>query len=182
MKRTPTSKHPPSAPPGTKVAPAVAPTPVPVNFKNLLVPLDFSPSSRQSLRQAVALAGQFQAKLTLLTVIEPMGTPDFAASFPLMMDEAKLCADANAELKKLVKATPGCADVVERILVRFGRTFHEIAETAQAHHSDLIVIATHGRTGFKHVLLGSNTERVVRHAPCPVLVLRISPDQLASNS
>ena len=125
------------------------PTVEPVAYKNLLVPLDFSPSSRPSLVPAVALAGQFRARLTLLTVIEPMATPDFAASFPLMLDEAQLGADATTELKHLVKTTPGCAAVVERILVRFGRSYHEIVEAAQAHHFDLIVIATHGRTSFK---------------------------------
>lgn len=56
--------------------------------------------------------------------------------------------------------------------VRVGKAFHEIVTAAKQANADLIVIATHGHTGFKHVMLGSTAERVVRHAPCPVLVVR----------
>jgi nucleotide-binding universal stress UspA family protein len=56
--------------------------------------------------------------------------------------------------------------------VRFGRSFHEIAAAARTLKADLIIISTHGYTGLKHAVLGSTTERVVRHASCPVLVVR----------
>jgi len=59
----------------------------------------------------------------------------------------------------------------ERIIVRKGTPFHEITLAAASTKADLIVIATHGYTGLKHVFLGSTTERVVRHARCPVLVV-----------
>ena len=62
--------------------------------------------------------------------------------------------------------------LVEKLLVRVGRSFHEIATAARSRKADLIIISTHGYTGVKHALLGSTTERVVRHAPCPVLVVR----------
>ena len=62
--------------------------------------------------------------------------------------------------------------LVEKLLVRFGRSYHEIAEAARTLKVDLIIISTHGYTGLKHAFLGSTTERVVRHAPCPVLVVR----------
>lgn len=58
------------------------------------------------------------------------------------------------------------------LLVRDGSPFDEICNAARESDSDLIVIATHGRTGLKHVFLGSTAERVVRHAPCPVLIVR----------
>jgi nucleotide-binding universal stress UspA family protein len=61
---------------------------------------------------------------------------------------------------------------VEKVLVRFGRSFHEITEAARNRKADLIIISTHGYTGLKHAVLGSTTERVVRYAPCPVLVVR----------
>lgn len=56
--------------------------------------------------------------------------------------------------------------------VRKGTAFDQIAAAARDVSADVIIIATHGRTGLRHMLLGSTTERVVRHAPCPVLVLR----------
>jgi nucleotide-binding universal stress UspA family protein len=62
--------------------------------------------------------------------------------------------------------------MIQTLQVRHGRAFQEIAEAARSLPADLIIIATHGYTGIKHALLGSTTERVVRHAPCPVLVVR----------
>ena len=62
--------------------------------------------------------------------------------------------------------------LVEALLVRDGAPFDEICKAAKEIESDLIVIATHGYTGLKHVFLGSTAERVVRHAPCPVLIVR----------
>lgn len=137
-----------------------------------LVPLDFSPPSKKALGYAVALARQFKAKLTLLHVAEPMATPDFAPSFPLAMEDDKVMAAAKRELEGMVKAARVPPGIVEKILVRFGRSFHEIANAARTGKVDLIVISTHGYTGLKHALLGSTTERVVRHAPGPVLVVR----------
>ena len=151
---------------------AVTTSTLPFRIKSILVPLDFSPSSKRSLDYAVSLARQFKAKLTLLHVVEPIATPDFAASFPLMMEDDKLMAAAKNELEHAVKAALVPRGLVEKILVRFGRSFHEIAEAARTRKADLIIISTHGYTGLKHALLGSTTERVVRHAPCPVLVVR----------
>ena len=143
-----------------------------MRIKSILVPLDFSPPSKKALDYAVDLARQFKAKLTLLHVVEPVGTPGFAASFPLVMEDDELMAVARNELEQQVKAARLPRPMVEKILVRFGRSFHEITEAARTRKVDLIVISTHGHTGLKHALLGSTTERVVRHASCPVLVVR----------
>lgn len=144
----------------------------PKSIKSILVPLDFSASSRKALDYAASLARQFGARLTLLHVAEPVGTPDFAGAFPLMMEDDKVMAAAKRSLEREASAAKVPAGLVEKVLVRFGRSFHEIAEAARTRKVDLIVIATHGYTGLKHALLGSTTERVVRHAPCPVLVVR----------
>jgi nucleotide-binding universal stress UspA family protein len=151
---------------------AATASPIPLRIKSVLVPLDFSPPSKKALGYAGAIARQFKAKLTLLHVVEPVATADFAASFPLVMEDDKLMAAAKNELVRTVKAARIPVGSVEKILVRFGRSFHEIAEAARTRKVDLIVISTHGYTGLKHALLGSTTERVVRHAPCPVLVVR----------
>lgn len=146
--------------------------PLPLRIKSILVPLDFSPPSKQALGFAVAFARQFNAKLTLLHVVEPVATPDFAVSFPLALENDKVMGAARNELERTVKAARLPRGIVEKVLVRFGRSFQEIADAARTRKVDLIIISTHGYTGLKHALLGSTTERVVRHATCPVLVVR----------
>ncbi|HUL51571.1 MAG TPA: universal stress protein [Candidatus Nitrosotalea sp.] len=150
----------------------VRPLPLSSRIKSILVPIDFSPPSIQALKHAAALARLFKAKLTLLHIVEPVATPDFAASFPLEMENYKLNAAARRHLEGVVKAARIAPGIVERVLVRFGRSYNEITEAARTLKVDLIIISTHGYTGWKHALLGSTTERVVRHAPCPVLVVR----------
>ena len=145
---------------------------VPFRIKSILVPLDFSPPSKRTLAYAVAVAKQFQAKLTLLHVVEPVATPDFTPSFPLAMEDDRLVAVAREELERTVKMARIPRGVVEKVLVRCGRSYHEITDAARTRKVDLIIIATHGYTGLKHALLGSTTERVVRLATCPVLVVR----------
>ena len=144
----------------------------PVRIKSILVPVDFSPASKRALEYAVGVASQFKATLTLLHVVEPVATPDFAASFPLALEDESLMAAAKRQLEQTVKAARVPRGMVEKVLVRFGRSFHEIADAARTRKADLIIISTHGYTGLKHALLGSTTERVVRHAHCPVLVVR----------
>ena len=152
----------------TKTAKSAATaSPLPFRIKSILVPLDFSPPSKKTLDYAVTFARQFKAKLTLVHVIEPI-----AASFPLAMENDQSMAAAQKQLESLVKAARIPRSAVEKFLVRFGRSFHEIADAARTRKVDLIIISTHGYTGLKHALLGSTTERVVRHAPCPVLVVR----------
>lgn len=143
-----------------------------LGIKSILVPTDFSAPSKKALDYAVPFAEQFGAKLILLHVVEPVATPDFANSFPLMMESDKLLAACNAQLQSLVKQSAIDPKLVEKTLVRQGRSFHEITDAAGTLKADLTIISTHGYTGLKHALLGSTAERVVRHAPCPVLVVR----------
>lgn len=143
-----------------------------LRLQSILVPTDFSAPSTKALRYAVALAAQFGAKLTLLNVVEPIGaTPDFAYN-PLVLENEKVMAAAKEQLKRLIEQQGIDAALVEKTLVRYGVPFNEISGAAARLKVDLIVIATHGYTGLKHVFLGSTAERVVRHAPCPVLVVR----------
>ena len=146
-------------------------TPAPM-IKSILVPLDFSAPSERALAYAVPLAAQFGAKLKLLHVVEPVATPDFAKSFPLAMENDQVMAAGKQQLDRLIRQQAIDPRLIEKTLIRYGRSFHEIADAARTLKVDLVVISTHGYTGFKHALLGSTTERVVRHAPCPVLVVR----------
>ena len=140
-----------------------------LRIQSILVPTDFSAPSLKALRSAEELAEQFGAKLILLNVIEPIGpTPDFAYN-PMVLDNEAIVAGAQKNLKKFA-AKEGLDGVPA--YVRQGVPYHEISQAATELKADLICIATHGYTGLKHVFMGSTAERVVRHAPCPVLVVR----------
>jgi nucleotide-binding universal stress UspA family protein len=136
------------------------------------VPIDFSAPSKRALDYAVAFAERFGAKLTLLHVVEPLAGPDFVSSFPLVMENDKVLASCKKQLAHILEERGIAPKLVEKTLVRQGRSFQEIANAARTLKADLIVISTHGYAGLKHVLLGSTTERVLRYAPCPVFVVR----------
>jgi nucleotide-binding universal stress UspA family protein len=138
-------------------------------IKSILVPLDFSPPSRRALIYAADLAEQFDARLTVMHAIEPVATLDVAA---MVWEDDKRRDTATAAITQFLKAAHVPQRLVETSVVRFGRSFHEITDVARTRKVDLIVISTHGYTGVKRAILGSTTERVVRHAACPVLVLR----------
>ena len=142
-----------------------------LSLRSILVPVDFSGESMKALKYAVSLAHQYGAKITLLNVVEPTGYPDFAY-FPLTMENEKVMKSARGQLDLLCKREAIDPKLMERTLVRHGVPFHEITDAARTLKSDLIIIATHGYTGVKHALIGSTAERVVRHAPCPVLSVR----------
>jgi universal stress protein A len=144
----------------------------PVGIRSVLVPTDFSQYSEKALEYAIPLAKQFGARLTLLHVIEPVATPDFEGAFPLALENARAREVCESALKVLSEKFGNEPALIERRVVRQGRAFHEIANAARELKSDLIIIATHGYTGLKHTFMGSTAERVVRHAPCPVLVVR----------
>jgi nucleotide-binding universal stress UspA family protein len=142
-----------------------------LNIKSILVPIDFSATSLKALSYAVRFAEQFGGKITLLSVVEPVATPDFGA-FPLMMEPEKAKQATKNQLDSVVRKAGIPERLLEKSLVRYGSPFVEITEVARTLKVDLIILTTHGYTGFKHVLMGSTAERVVRHAPCPVLTVR----------
>ena len=87
------------------------------------------------------------------------------------MLESELRSSAAKQLEAMAaKELP--AEISRDTTVRVGRPFHEIVEAAREGNADLIILATHGHTGLKHMLLGSTAENVVRHASCPVLIVR----------
>jgi len=139
--------------------------------KRLLVPLDFSPPSRRAVRFARNWADFFSAEVYLLHVVEPTPAATGFGGTPLGAVQPDIPGKAKAALRELAGAEfPDSISV--RVIVRKGRAFDQIAAIARDIHADIILIASHGHTGLKHMLLGSTAERVVRHAPCPVLILR----------
>ncbi len=162
-------KSSPPAPPATtgKTVPAEA---QPAKPLNILVPVDFSRPAGHALQAAAGFVRRYGGRITLVTVIEPSATMRFETD-----GQAEALARSEAHLKnelgewgwKLVGEAH-----LEGVLVKHGRPFEEITKAARTLTSDLIIMATHGHTGFKRVLLGSTAERVIRDAPCPVLTVR----------
>ncbi len=159
---------------GHQVASAPLGQLAPVRFRigRILVPMDFSEHSRKALRYARPFAEQFGAQLTLLHVIEPVVLPTdfgYVPATPVDLDEQRM-QDARKQLSGIAGELG--ATVPVDFIVRLGRSWKEIVETAKNKHMDLLIIATHGYTGLKYALLGSVAEKIIRHAPCPVLVVR----------
>ena len=141
--------------------------------KSILVPIDFSDYSKGALKYAVEIAKKFNAKMYLIYVIEPVVYPsDFSmgqVSIPAVDHDS--FNRSKDELKKLAEMEIDSNIEVE-VIIKSGKPFVEINESASEKDIDLIIIATHGHTGVEHLLFGSTAEKVVRKAPCPVLTLR----------
>ena len=141
-------------------------------LKKILVPTDFSPASKNAFRYALRFAEEFGSELTLLYVLPPVPSASFAAipGTPLFSESDFSRAEKN--LQSIITSARNGAVERPRWKVRAGIPSYEIVEVAKDADFDLIVIATHGYTGWKHFCIGSTAERVVRAAPCPVLVVR----------
>jgi universal stress protein A len=143
-----------------------------MRIKRILVPIDFSANSLQALAYAVQLAQRFVAELLVLNVVEPLyvAEPNVgSADLTTLLDEQQRIADEqlariSADLRRQGQRV--------RTQVECGAPAQTIVEVANNSATDLIVIATHGRTGLSHMLIGSVAERVVRLAGCPVLTVR----------
>jgi nucleotide-binding universal stress UspA family protein len=160
--------------PGT-AKPNIAPAALP-KIRKILATTDFSDESRAGVRYAVAVAEKLNAAVALLHVIEPHSRMSGVESVLLASQDSEVIALVREKLATLAKSE-GKGDMAITSSVRTGKPFHEITTDARERAADLIVIATHGYTGAKRVLLGSTAEQVVRHAPCPVLTVpaRTSP-------
>jgi universal stress protein A len=145
-----------------------------VKIKKILVAVDFSKLSYAALDYAIDLARELGARLTVLYVVEPLefagvdvlgGTPIATQS---IVDEH--LKQARRELERVkTKRLAGLEGATTA--VRMGRPAEEIVAAAGKGKSNLIVLGTHGRSGLSHLLMGSVSERVVRHAQCPVVVV-----------
>jgi len=173
-----TSKTPVAQPPGAKAA---KPKPlIPVRLKKILVPADFSEESRKALHYAIALASQFGASITLLYVFEPVPYPADLGYGPAMLAVSNQDWEAKALPKLKLMARPAIrAQVPVELKIITGTAHHEITTAAQTAKVDLIIMGTHGYSGFAHAMLGSTAEKVVRHAACPVMVVRAHEHEFA---
>ncbi len=147
-----------------------------IRITHVLCPVDFSDTSQHALDHAGAIASWYDARLTVLYVFANVPTMDVP---PLVLEDADR-ARLIASLKEMARRVP---DTVPReFRVEEAESVHEeVLAQIVATHADLLVLGTHGRSGFQHLFLGSVTEKVIRQAPCPTLVVPprapdVSPD------
>ena len=149
-------------------------------FKKILVPVDFSPSSKLAVEHALALAGHFQGTVHVLHAWELPAylRPDLTVWSGELNAPLELHARGEAEkaMREFVADThlKDRPDVTTEL--RSGVLYSTILAVAEQGEFDLIVMGTHGRTGFSHVVLGSVAEKIVRLAKCPVLTVRVPPE------
>lgn len=152
----------------------------PINLKKILVPVDFSKCSQKAVTYAVAFARQFKASITLLYVLQPYLLPgDYAGGVDYALMEKEIETNSKRELQTMLEKLIA-KDVPAKARLELGRPVDQICRVAKDQNFDLIVISTHGHTGLKHVVLGSTAENVVRHAPCPVLTVRVEEHEFVN--
>lgn len=144
-----------------------------MSYAKILVPLDGSDLSDEAVDAAFPLAEAFGAELVFLGVL------DLTAGMYDVYSEAFNPIDLKSQLEKFLEAALGRAreraearGLKTRRFLRVGVPHEEIAKLSEEEAADLIVMTTHGRKGITHLLLGSVTEKVIRTAPCQILVVR----------
>lgn len=144
-------------------------------YRRILVPIDGSGTAECGLQEAIGLAKAFDSSLVLLSVLE---------YYPVMMEMAtattweqvttELRSHHQSVLERAHETAKAAGVASETHLedAAAARVCDVIADQAREHHCDLIVMGTHGRRGLEHALIGSDAERVVRQAPCALLLVR----------
>jgi len=145
-------------------------------INNILVPTDCSEVSQYALKYAIQFSKKFDAKLTLLmvTVSEPLTIlNDYGYFSPELHQKLIVESDrrARSDLEDFWKLEADASVLVELVNLK-GDPFTEIVRYAAENHIDLIIMGTHGRTGLKHMFMGSVAEKVVRYSPQPVLTVK----------
>jgi universal stress protein A len=153
-----------------------------IALKRILLPTDFSESARHACSYALSFAADFKAELLLVHVVEDIAVSYASDLFPVPMAQVfgELSGYARSELAKLA-ALARERSVAVREIVAQGRPSVEIVRIAREETVDLIVLGTHGKGVLDQALFGSTTERVVRHAPCPVLTTRVSEHEFVKD-
>jgi nucleotide-binding universal stress UspA family protein len=145
-------------------------------IKTILVPVDFSSCSREGLRYAIGFANEFGARIILLhaTYLGYIYSSEGTAIYDIPGLQKAARKTAERKMRELVRSV-NFGDVKFETVFAEGSPVLDICAYAKDHDVDVIITSTHGLTGFKHVLIGSVAEQVVRHAPCSVLVVPSHP-------
>jgi nucleotide-binding universal stress UspA family protein len=146
-----------------------------MQVRSILLPTDFSECGNYALPYATSLARKFGASIIFLHVIEPIvpsvGYSGMTEPLPIADISDRLEDSAERELPKFAECEECAGLEVEEMIVH-GEAASEIVRVAKDREIDLIVVSSHGRTGLGRILFGSTAEAVVRHASCPVLVVK----------
>ena len=140
------------------------------DLKRILMTTDFSDESKKAFPYALALARKFEASLLLLYVV-PAHLPAELSHIGIVLEEGRLLEEAREHLPRFRQAELDPHLHVDALVLNGGPA-HEICRTAETQAADLIVMATHGTSSISHLLLGGIAEKVVRHATCPVMLVR----------
>lgn len=149
-------------------------------LKKILLPTDFSGCANYALPYAAAIARATRAQIICVHVVEPVvpavGYTGLADPMPIADISEQLEDSAERQLPKLAECEECTGLNVEEVIVH-GDAAAEIVRVASEQEVDLIVISSHGRTGLGRIIFGSTAESVVRHASCPVLVVKPPPEE-----
>ena len=142
-------------------------------IKNILLPTDFSKLSLSAAENALELAEKYNAKIHILNVLEK--TPPILAIRSLDLSQDKILKEIDSAAKKSLTETVQKITKNKNLeivsVIRKGNDYEEIIKYSEEKKIDIIVIATHGRTGILHTLIGSVAEKVIRFSKIPVLVI-----------
>ncbi len=157
--------------------PTGAPT---LQVRRILLPTDFSGCGNYALPYAAAIARAVNATVICVNVVEPIvpavGYTGMAEAMPIAEMSEQLEDSAEREMPDVMRCEDLRGVKVEEV-IGHGDAAAEIVRVAEEHEVDLIVISSHGRTGLGRIIFGSTAEAVVRHARCPVLVVKPPPEE-----
>lgn len=146
-----------------------------IELKRILVPTDFSENSQPAIQLGCELARQFGAELYVLHVNEPSGGLQSLPDLPDDVEATSVDNSPFARAELRLQATPAshdCKGLTVHRHVDIGRPASIVLAYARSHDIDLIVVGTHGHSGWSHLILGSVAQNVVQHSKCPVLTVR----------
>ena len=148
---------------------------MPITIDQVICATDFSEVANRGLSYGVPLARHFQANLCACHVLFVPRSTTMFGDLPLYSDSRRdqLMSDARSQLEKLAQGLPLPCEAV----VAEGNVADEIARLAEDRGAGLVIVATHGASGVKRLVLGSVAERLIRIAPCPLLVLSAAAGQ-----
>lgn len=149
-------------------------------MKKIIIPIDFSEHSEYALKTAAKMAKQYNAELLALHMLEMSdimlsasnGLQNQKTAYFLQLAQQQFEDFLKKDYLKNVKVTP---------IIKHFKVFSEVNDVAFKHDADLIVMGSHGTSGFKEFFIGSNTERVVRNANIPVLVVKNNVNDINFN-
>ncbi|PKN05685.1 MAG: hypothetical protein CVU74_00390 [Deltaproteobacteria bacterium HGW-Deltaproteobacteria-9] len=144
--------------------------------RKILVPMDFSEDADRAFQVALSIASRYQARIFLLHVIHNIIQP-YVVDYCVDKNIADIVMNvsivsSNEKLQETIENNQDIGNIKVLYYVRKGQPYEEILQEASEREIDLIVIASHGKTGLKKYFIGSVAEKVMKEAKCPVLLIR----------